>query len=68
VLRDFKLQDLNIRKSLWKIIETAGLPRRLKINSQQGTAETTGSRWGVIISVKGVCALGRTVWYTIQDE
>ena len=68
MLRDSKLQDLNIRRSLWKMIGTAGLLRRLKINSQQGTAETMGSRWGVITPVKGVCTLGRTVLYTIQGE
>jgi len=38
------LRDLSIRKSSQKIIETTSLPRRLKENSQQGTAGTSGSR------------------------
>jgi len=44
MLRDFRLWDPSIRRSLQKIIGTADLPRRLKENSQQGTTETTGSR------------------------
>ena len=44
-----------------KMIETAGLPRRLKKNSQQDITETLGSRWEVLTPVRGVCAQDRTV-------
>jgi len=50
------------------MIGTASLPRRLKENSQQSTAETSGLRWEVLTPVRGVCALSKTIWYTIQGR
>jgi len=67
-LRDSRLWDLSVRRSLQKMIGTASLPRRLKENSQQSTAETSGLRWEVLTPVRGVCALSKTVWYTIQGR
>jgi len=68
VLKDLRLQDLSARKYLWEMMQTVGLPKRLKENNQRGTEKTLGSRWGVLTSVRDVCALGRTIWYTIQNE
>ena len=50
------------------MIGTTGLSRRLKENSQQDTAETTGSRQEVLTPMRDVCMLDKTVWYTVQDE
>jgi len=62
MLRDPRLWDPSVRRSSQKIIGTAGLPRKLKKNSQQDTAGTLGSRWGVLTPVRGVCVQGRTVF------
>ena len=47
---------------------TTSLPKRLKENNQQGTIETSGSKWEVLTSVIDVYAPGRTTWCTILGE
>ena len=41
-----------------------GPPRRL----EGSTTEVLQLRWGVLTPAKGVCALGRTAWCTLQGE
>ena len=58
VVRDPRLQDLSIRRFFWKIIKTAGFPKRLNKNSHQGITETMGSRWWMLTLVRDVCMPG----------
>ena len=68
MLKNSRLQNLSTRKYSQKTIQTASLLKRLKKNNQQSTVEILGSRQGVLTSVRDVCMLGRTTWYTIQGE
>jgi len=60
MLKDFRSQDLSIKRSSQKIIGSTGLPRRLKENNQLDTMGTLRSKWGVLTPVRDMCALGRT--------
>jgi len=57
--------DLSIRRHTQGTMQTAGLSKRLKKNNWQDTKEILGLSWGVLILVKDMCMLGRTVWCTI---
>jgi len=60
MLKDFRSQDLSIKRSPQKIIGSTGLPRRLKENNQLDTMGTLRSKWEVLTPVRDMCALGRT--------
>jgi len=66
--KDSILWDLNTKRSPQETRGSADLLRRLKESNQQGTMEMLGSRWRILTLVRGVCALGRIAWYTIQGE
>ena len=56
------------REVLQRMMQTAGLLKKLKENNQQDIEETWGLSWEELIPVKDVCILDRTVWYTIQGK
>ena len=49
------------KRSLLKMRRYNGPSRRLGGSNRESTAEVPQSRWGVLLSVRGVCALGRIV-------
>jgi len=54
-LKDPRLQSPSKKRSPPEMRRGNGPPRRLG----RSTTEVPQSRWGVLTSVKGVCALGR---------
>jgi len=56
------------REVLQRMMQTAGLPKKLKENNQQDIEETWELSWEELIPVKDVCILGRTAWCTIQGK
>jgi len=60
MLKDSRSQDLSTKRSLQKMIESTGLPKRLKENNQLDTMRTLRSRWKVLTPVRDMYALDRT--------
>jgi len=64
----FRSWKLNTRRSTQKIRKGDGPLKKLKESNQENTMEMLGSRWRVLIPVRGVYVLDRIVWCIIQGE